>query len=235
MLRHCLTSIEQFFHPSRRLRRDDIRLMRPLILKRLGVNLVFDLGANVGQYGLQLRQFGYQGRIVSAEPQSRAYARLQAAARDDPRWTCLQCAVGSSECMLTMNLTTDDKCSSLLKPTNELQRRLPKATICGAEQVCLRTLDSICQEHARDDDACYIKIDVQGYEAEVLKGGQQCLARAKAVEVELSLIDCYDKAPRFFEVVSHLHEHDFNLVYTARVCADYQTGRLLQIDGIFER
>ena len=235
MLKDCLSSLDRLIHPSRRLRKDDIRLMRQLILNRLGVNLVFDLGANIGQYGLQLRQFGYQGRIVSAEPQSRAYAQLQATAQSDPRWTCLQVAVGSSESTLTMNLTTDDKCSSLLKPTGELQRRLPNATICGTEEVRLRTLDSIGREQAADADSLYLKIDVQGYEAEVLKGGPECLRRAKAVEVELSLVDCYDKAPRFFEVVSQLHDQGLNLVYTARVCADYQTGRLLQIDGIFER
>jgi hypothetical protein len=50
------------------------------------VDCVFDVGANIGQYGGRLRQTGSRGLIVSFEPNPSAFAQLQGEAEGDANW-----------------------------------------------------------------------------------------------------------------------------------------------------
>jgi predicted xylose isomerase-like sugar epimerase len=54
-----------------------------MMLEAHRVNLVFDVGANQGQFARSLREIGYGGRIVSFEPLSEAWGKLRDAARTD--------------------------------------------------------------------------------------------------------------------------------------------------------
>src|ERR1700683_2208237 len=56
------------------------------MMRANGVNLVFDVGANIGQFALSLRDAGYDGRIVSFEPLSDAWEKLKEASRSDGLW-----------------------------------------------------------------------------------------------------------------------------------------------------
>ena len=51
-----------------------------------GIDCVFDVGANVGQYGTRLRRLGYRRRIESFEPIPTAYKRLEETASSDRLW-----------------------------------------------------------------------------------------------------------------------------------------------------
>jgi len=60
--------------------------MMERLLASYGVDCVFDVGANTGQYAEGLRNLGYKGRIISFEPLSAAHALLIENSRDDPEW-----------------------------------------------------------------------------------------------------------------------------------------------------
>jgi len=62
------------------------RAMMERLLASYGVDCVFDVGANTGQYAEGLRNLGYKGRIISFEPLSAAHALLIENSRDDPEW-----------------------------------------------------------------------------------------------------------------------------------------------------
>src|SRR6266436_659552 len=80
---------------------NDLRVFLPGHLKSvfatLRINCVFDVGANVGEYGLMLRRIGYQGRIISFEPVRGIFEKLKQTAAGDDAWTTMNIACGSSE------------------------------------------------------------------------------------------------------------------------------------------
>ena len=72
------------------------QLRRYRLLLHHDIDLVLDVGANIGQFGRELRRAGYRGRIVSFEPLADAFAALQATASQDSNWQTVQLALGST-------------------------------------------------------------------------------------------------------------------------------------------
>ena len=56
-------------------------------LSRMGINVVLDVGAFVGDYAMKLRESGYKERIVSFEPTVNSYDRLCKRMGHDCLWT----------------------------------------------------------------------------------------------------------------------------------------------------
>jgi hypothetical protein len=68
---------------------------RPIdFLRSRNIDLVIDVGANVGQYAERLRKDAYTGWIVSFEPTAAAYEELAALANKDGRWKAINIALG---------------------------------------------------------------------------------------------------------------------------------------------
>ncbi len=57
------------------------------LLSNHGINVIFDVGANIGQYAMRTRALGYKGKIVSFEPVSSVFSKLSKNAKNDPLWT----------------------------------------------------------------------------------------------------------------------------------------------------
>ena len=67
------------------------------IMNDLDIDVVFDVGANDGGFGRDIRDRGYMGQIVSFEPFSSAYNRLCLAIRGDSKWKAYPIALGSED------------------------------------------------------------------------------------------------------------------------------------------
>ena len=142
---------------------------RTQVFRRNHIGLVIDVGANAGQTGRQLRSEGYSGRIVSFEPSSAAFALLVAAARSDPRWHAERAALGSQDGTVTLNVSGNSESSSVLQMLDRHVRSAPASRYVQTEQVPLRRLDSFRETLALTTEPSLLKLDVQGYEDQVLK------------------------------------------------------------------
>ena len=88
MSRRLLQSAFKFFgyQVSRYNPNVDPQIARQRWFEKHGVSVVFDVGANSGQYALELRKHGFRGNIVSFEPLSSAFAKLKQNASADNKW-----------------------------------------------------------------------------------------------------------------------------------------------------
>lgn len=207
-----------------------------LLLNHYKINLVFDIGANTGQYAKELLSFGYKGKIISFEPISDAYNKLKDTAKNNNNWVVAErCALGESDAEIEINITENSVSSSLLEVLPEHLEAAPKSRITGKEKVKLFRLDTIANKYISDNDIVLLKIDTQGYEENVLKGARETLKRAKGVEIELSLVKLFEGQKLYLELIEILTKEGFSLHSVEPAFTDKKTGRLLQINGLFFR
>jgi FkbM family methyltransferase len=205
-------------------------------LDKFGIDLVFDVGANAGQFATDLRSVGYKGRIVSVEPLSDAHAQLAEHARRDRSWVVHpRCALGSRDGELTINVAGNSVSSSLLPMTETHSAAAHGSAYVGVEQVAVSRLDTIAPRYFDDARAPFLKIDTQGYEWEVLEGARTTMSRLRGVLCELSLVPLYEGQHLWLDVVRRLETEGFTLWAIQRGFTDPRDGRTLQIDAIFFR
>jgi len=205
-------------------------------LKRFGVDLVLDVGANKGQFASEIRQCGYAGRIVSFEPLSSAHSELLHASAGDAMWEVFpRCALGERDGEAEINIAGNSESSSILPMLESHRSAAPQSAYLGKETVKVRTLDDAAAPYLKDARAAFLKIDTQGFEWQVLDGARATLPHVKGILVELSLVPLYERQHLWREVIARLEAEGFTLWAFKPVFADPVSGRTLQMDGIFYR
>lgn len=201
------------------------------------VNLVLDVGANIGQYATSIRQLGYSGKIVSFEPLSSAYSQLQTASSKDSLWEIApRSAIGNTEGEIVINIAANSFSSSALNMLESHVKAAPQSAYCGLEKVKLSKLDSIARQYiTQDTKSIFLKIDVQGFEKQVIEGASQILPLVNGIQIELSLVPLYQNQLTFPEMLKFIEDIGYELHAVIPGFTDLETGRLLQMDGIFFR
>jgi FkbM family methyltransferase len=201
------------------------------------VDLILDVGANIGQYGRELRSHvGYRGRIVSFEPMRRAHATLTRVASRDGLWdVASRAAIGAENGSTTINVAANSQSSSLLPMLDAHASAFPESRYTETESVPIRRLDSIAREYLLGKPVPFLKIDTQGYEREVLMGATETLQRVVGVQLELSLVALYDGQALMPELMDFVKAAGFDLWGISPTTADPKTGRMLQVDATFFR
>ncbi len=206
---------------------------RVRLLNHHGVDHVFDVGANSGGYARELREFGYRGDIVSFEPLAEPYRRLREIADVDPRWTAVNVALGAASTTAQMNVAANSASSSFLPMKDAHRRAAPWASYVGREDVSVTRLDDVFDVYCKGS-VPFLKMDVQGYEEQVLQGATLSLHLVRGVQLEMSLVPLYERGWVFAEAI-FLEEAGFTLASLEPGFYDHETGQLLQVDGIFMR
>jgi FkbM family methyltransferase len=208
---------------------------RARLLARREIDTVVDVGANAGQFGARIRAAGYRGRIVSFEPLAEAYAGLAATTAGDPGWECRRVALGASPGRETLHVSRDLEASSILAMEERHVRHWPPSEYVGTETVEVARLDDFAASLVAEGRSLYLKLDVQGYEIEVLRGGEEVLGSVDLVEAELSLVPLYRDGPLYGEVIEHLARRGFGLIAVEGITEEPENGHMLQLDAIFAR
>lgn len=205
-------------------------------LKLVDTNVIFDIGANVGQFAREIRQHGYKGKIISFEPLTSARKKLLSFASRDPGWQVHeQSAIGNQDGEIEIHISGNSVSSSLLPMLESHSSASEGSEYVGSEQVPIFKLDSIANQYLDKNSNLFIKIDTQGYEWQVLDGASETLKRAQGVLCELSLVTLYHEQRLWRDIVDRLDQHGFMLWALQKGFINPKTGQSLQMDGIFIR
>jgi FkbM family methyltransferase len=200
-----------------------------------GIRTVLDIGANTGQFAQLMHAVLPEARIYSFEPLPDCFAELERRGRAFPEFRAFNVGLGSGNGELSFHRNPYADSSSF-RPMADLHREQfpftagPETTI----RVPVRTLDSMAVDLVLED-RLFVKIDVQGFEDEVIAGGRTTLARAHMVAMEISFAPLYEGAPSFDELYQTMRGMGFEF----RGCLDQLVGPLngaiLQGDALFVR
>jgi len=205
-------------------------------LDRFGVDLVFDIGANAGQFATELRSVGYKGRIVSFEPLLDAYRAAASVAARDPKWTVHERgAIGDYDGEVEINIAGNSVSSSVLPMLDSHSSAEVSSAYIGSEKVPIYRLDSITPGYVQNSSSYFLKIDTQGFEWQVLDGACSTLGQARGVLCELSLVPLYEGQRLWMDLLQRLESEGFTLWSIQKGFTDPRDGRTLQVDAIFFR
>lgn len=215
-------------------RRDPLAV-RKLFFESHGIDVVYDVGANAGQFALELRDSGYRGKLISFEPLSSAFKKLSEAAKNDPNWQVQNCALGNTEATAEINVSENSWSSSLLEVLPTCVLAAPDSVYIGKEAISIKTLDTLFHKYCDPDSRVFLKIDTQGFTKKVLEGGEHSLKTIRGLQIEISLVPLYEGEPLIGELVSFLQRRGFTLIFISPEFIDNRTGQQLQVNGLFFR
>lgn len=183
----------------------------------LDIDLVIDVGGNLGQYASLLRDRAhYRGALITVEPIPAMAQALQHRFANDPRWGLAAYALGEQPGRAVLNVMQSPQLSSLLEPSNAATDRLKGFNrVQERVEVEVSTLDQLLREHplAQGASSIYLKLDVQGYELQVLRGAEDALSRIAALQAEASVIPLYAGVPRYHELMREIDTMGFQLSF----------------------
>jgi FkbM family methyltransferase len=145
--------------------------------------VVFDVGANVGQSLYRISHAFPYADIYCFEPILSTFNQLRENTSKMTRVQCFHLALGSSSGTTQVVLQNSSLINSLVRTIRESSHK-----DLNIETVHIDTLDRFCDRH-NVEHIDYLKIDTEGFDLEVLKGGNQMLAcgRVTFIQVEAGI------------------------------------------------
>jgi len=195
------------------------------VISSLFFNNLIDVGANNGQFSLLTNYLFPQKKIIAFEPLKQCCDKYNLIFSANKNIKCINVGLGSKKSTLKINITQSSDSSSFLRP-NRVGSIFNEAIVLASQNVNVLTGSTMLSIF--DLKGSLLKIDVQGYELEVLKGFNYKIKYIKYIFIELSHIELYRNQPLFDEVLRYLEMRDF--VPTTVSNQIFSSDRLIQAD-----
>jgi len=171
-----------------------------LAAKKFNPKVVFDLGAAKGYWTERFAWHWPEAEVFMIDPLEESEPYLKTLCAKDSRFHYLRTAVGKESGTLTMNITKDFDGSSLLPfPAPDPKRQ---------RQIQVQRIDDLLAE-GKLKAPDLVKLDVQGFELNVMDGGQRMFETAEVFIIEVSVFRFMENCPRVDEVVRYMADRKF--------------------------
>jgi len=206
-------------------------------LSRHNIGTIIDVGANEGQFARTAAKIFPRAELYCFEPLEDPFRKLSAWAQSqNGRVRCFQMALGDQEGEAEMHLHVQHTpSSSLLASTATCHRLYPQTQVESLTRVRVSTLDEALKDALdRMPRELLLKLDVQGFEDRVLRGGGRTLSQCRAVLLEVCLDPLYEGQADFHTLAQLLHAAGFR--YSGNFDQAYgEDGRVVFLDALFVR
>jgi FkbM family methyltransferase len=195
-------------------------------LKALGFEprSIVDVGAHWGDWARVAAKVWPRARILGVEPNPDDLPHLEQTRRDVPSFDFRQGLLGPER--RTVKFRSESHQTSLLAPVPGESEALQTAEMW--------TLDELLAQAAFGPPQL-IKLDVQGYELEVLRGASHALSQCEAVLAEVSMFRFFPGMPLADEVIQFMRERGFVWYDVAGIYRRKHDDALGQMDLLFVR
>lgn len=200
-------------------------------LQHRNIEYVLDIGANTGQYALSISKILPFAQIISFEPILSCYEELQINTQNINAIS-KNYALGEFNETNYINISASSPSSSLLNMATLHKTEFKGTDYIKTEQINIKRLDDIFSELEVTGNYT-LKIDVQGYEDKVIKGGLETLIKADSILVETCFEELYEGQLLFDGLYNLLTDNGF--IYKGNYNQFYnkENGKILYADSFF--
>jgi FkbM family methyltransferase len=193
--------------------------------------VVYDIGANRGDFGSFLARLSNVSSVYCFEPLPDVYRDLTKSTRNYNKLKCFQVALGDRFGIAGMHANIFNPSSSILAMDSLHMEEFPQSRNSHEIEVRVMRLDDTVREFKLLPPD-FIKIDVQGFEERVINGGREVIRKARFCLLELSLVSLYEKSGLITDINSLMRTLGFSLISIVGKIKG-KSGEILQIDGLY--
>lgn len=195
-------------------------------------NIIIDVGANVGQFAIASAKFFPNTSIHSFEPLPDCVMQLQKNVKSLNNIKVHPFALGDAEGEVEFHVNEHSHSSSILPLADSHRKAFPNAQEKETISVKVSTLDDVFNS-IELKSPILLKLDVQGYEAQTLRGGLKTLQRVDYVILEASFKPMYEGEMLFMDIVRLMEDYGFSFLRPVGWLSHPKTGEILQMDALF--
>jgi len=180
-------------------------LLNDLKKRGLNVQMIFDVGAHKGEWSKMAKSIFPNSSIYMFEPQIEMSKNLERLIKKYSDVHLIQKGVGSKVDKLVFTIWDDFAGSSFLPKQNDNLLKSGKQ-----REIDVITLDGIL-ENSNIQIPDIVKLDIQGFELEALKGGGSLFGNTEVFILEVALFPFEDmpEIPTFIDVVNFMHQRGY--------------------------
>jgi FkbM family methyltransferase len=209
-----------------------------VLLENNDIDLVLDIGANLGEFAIGLRRIGFTGHIVSFEPIPKLAEQLSKQSAHDRKWTVLQVALDEEPRVRSLNVANFMALTSCRTPSEYGLKRFGAAIESEFElSVQTERLDAILARelgHLKQDRV-FLKLDTQGSDIDIFRGLGAAEDRIVLLQTELAFAPLYEGVPLFWDAGEFFRRRGFQPSGLFPVCRDPNDHTLVEIDCVMVR